>query len=173
MSSPHANNLYNYFFWSFPVLSHRYRGWDEFLHHVTALKMEITPPQSLVKLPRSTRPNTAIQFAIVLSNRQGTRRRRKEICAAIDGDSLSIYEVILLIHIVLRLRVSDNFQSSITETFWPHILCLPPVPSPPHLSQSSTKPSSKFTATHTVPLSEMPSKSNPSKVATKIHKRRK
>lgn len=72
------------------------REQHEYLHHVTTLKMEITPPHVLVKLPRSTRPDANAQFTVVHTNRQGIRRRRKEICAAIDGDSLSIYEVILL-----------------------------------------------------------------------------
>ncbi|KAK5044612.1 hypothetical protein LTR84_010626 [Exophiala bonariae] len=55
--------------------------------------MEIIPPHPLAKLPRSTRPDAIPQFAVVSASRQGIRRRRQEICAAIDGDSLSLYEL--------------------------------------------------------------------------------
>ncbi|KIX04268.1 uncharacterized protein Z518_05135 [Rhinocladiella mackenziei CBS 650.93] len=55
--------------------------------------MEITAPHLLVKLPRATRPDAAILFGSVHAVRKGAKRRRKEICAAVDGDSLSIYEV--------------------------------------------------------------------------------
>ncbi|KAK4936291.1 hypothetical protein LTR10_022819 [Elasticomyces elasticus] len=54
--------------------------------------MEISAPHLLVKLPRTARKDASTQFGSVYTLRDGVKRRRKEICAAIDGDALSIYE---------------------------------------------------------------------------------
>ncbi|KAL2406444.1 hypothetical protein ABEF95_015514 [Exophiala dermatitidis] len=55
--------------------------------------MELTAPIVLAKLPRTTKPDATTEFGNVYSVRDGVKKRRKEICIAIDGDSLSIYEV--------------------------------------------------------------------------------
>ncbi|KEF54101.1 uncharacterized protein A1O9_09896 [Exophiala aquamarina CBS 119918] len=55
--------------------------------------MEIHPPHVLAKLPRSTKVDAISHYAVVQTSRQGIRRRKREICAAIDGDSLSIFEL--------------------------------------------------------------------------------
>lgn len=55
--------------------------------------MEVTAPNLLIRLPRATRPDAATRFGPVWSLRDGVKRKRKEICAAVDGDSLSVYEV--------------------------------------------------------------------------------
>jgi len=54
-------------------------------------------PHLLAKLPRTTRPDAATYFGNVCAVHDGLKRRRKEICAAIDGDSISIYEVLILV----------------------------------------------------------------------------
>ncbi|KAI1615125.1 hypothetical protein EDD37DRAFT_629880 [Exophiala viscosa] len=56
------------------------------------MTMEISAPHLLVRLPRNARSDATTQFGSVYALRDGVKRRRKEICAAIDGDSLSIYE---------------------------------------------------------------------------------
>jgi len=58
--------------------------------------MEISAPHLLARLPRNARSDASTQFGSVYALRDGVKRRRKEICAAIDGDSLSIYEVRVL-----------------------------------------------------------------------------
>ncbi|EXJ94444.1 hypothetical protein A1O1_02840 [Capronia coronata CBS 617.96] len=55
--------------------------------------MEITAPHLLAKLPRTTKPETAVSFGSVYALRDGLKKRRKEICVAVDGDSLNLYEV--------------------------------------------------------------------------------
>jgi hypothetical protein len=55
--------------------------------------MEITAPHILAKVPRSTKPDAATSFGNVYTVRDGLKKRRKEICVAVDGDSLSLYEV--------------------------------------------------------------------------------
>ncbi|KAK5560901.1 hypothetical protein LTR46_001210 [Exophiala xenobiotica] len=56
------------------------------------MTMEIYAPQPLVRLPRTTKVDATTHFGSVFTVRDGVKRRRKEICAATDGDSLSIYE---------------------------------------------------------------------------------
>ncbi|KIW60636.1 hypothetical protein PV05_00837 [Exophiala xenobiotica] len=56
------------------------------------MTMEIYAPQPLVRLPRTTKVGATTHFGSVFTVRDGVKRRRKEICAATDGDSLSIYE---------------------------------------------------------------------------------
>lgn len=67
------------------------------------LTMEISAPHALVRLPRTTRPDAATYFGCVCAVREGMKRRRKEICAAVDGDSISIYEV--LTHAVSSMKI--------------------------------------------------------------------
>ncbi|EXJ84822.1 hypothetical protein A1O3_05495 [Capronia epimyces CBS 606.96] len=55
--------------------------------------MEITAPHLLAKLPRTTKPDATTSFGNVYVVRDGVKKRRKEICVAVDGDSLSVYEV--------------------------------------------------------------------------------
>ncbi|KAK6381244.1 hypothetical protein LTS17_004301 [Exophiala oligosperma] len=54
--------------------------------------MEISAPHPLVRLPRTARPDAATHVGPVFTVRDGSKRRRKEICAAVDGNSLNIYE---------------------------------------------------------------------------------
>lgn len=60
--------------------------------------MEITAPHVLAKLPRTSKPDATSFFGNVYGVRDGAvKKRRKEICVAVDGDSLSIYEVCCLL----------------------------------------------------------------------------
>ncbi|KIW21104.1 hypothetical protein PV08_01683 [Exophiala spinifera] len=56
------------------------------------MTMEISAPHPLVRLPRVARPDAATHIGPVFTVRDGVKRRRKEICAAVDGNSLNIYE---------------------------------------------------------------------------------
>ncbi|KAJ9613203.1 hypothetical protein H2200_003144 [Cladophialophora chaetospira] len=53
--------------------------------------MDISDPIFLAKLPRSKKQD-GFHFGTVYAVRNGLKKRRKEICAAVDGDSLSLYE---------------------------------------------------------------------------------
>jgi hypothetical protein len=55
--------------------------------------MDIAKPILLAKLPRSSRSDAVTSFGPVHSVRDGAKKRRKEICTATDGNSLSVYEV--------------------------------------------------------------------------------
>lgn len=70
-----------------------YKTYDTPTYHVHGMTMEISGPHLLVRLPRTARPDASTNIGSVYALRGGLKRRRKEICAAIDGDSLSIYEV--------------------------------------------------------------------------------
>ncbi|RVX70787.1 hypothetical protein B0A52_05438 [Exophiala mesophila] len=55
--------------------------------------MDLSTPHVLTKLPRSSRPDAAVSFSKVVALKDGSSRHRNEICAAVDGDSLTIYSV--------------------------------------------------------------------------------
>ncbi|KIY01673.1 uncharacterized protein Z520_01810 [Fonsecaea multimorphosa CBS 102226] len=55
--------------------------------------MEISTPQVLARLPRPARQDAVTRFGTVYTVRDGLKRRRKEICVAVDGDSLGLYEI--------------------------------------------------------------------------------
>ncbi|KIW64026.1 hypothetical protein PV04_08987 [Phialophora macrospora] len=54
--------------------------------------MDVSAPISLARLPRASRPD-GIHFGAVHAMRNGLKKRRKEICAAVDGDSVGLYEI--------------------------------------------------------------------------------
>ena len=54
--------------------------------------MDISAPISLTRLPRPSKPD-GVRTGTVYGVRNGLKKRRKEICTATDGDSLSLYEV--------------------------------------------------------------------------------
>ena len=56
--------------------------------------MEISAPITLAKLPRANM-HDGTQMGTVYAVRDGIKRRRKEICVAVDGDTVSLYEVSL------------------------------------------------------------------------------
>lgn len=56
--------------------------------------MEISKPQLLSKLPRAGLGDQArSKFCQVQGISHGRTRKRNEVCAAVDGDSVNIYEV--------------------------------------------------------------------------------
>lgn len=55
--------------------------------------MEISQPSVLTRLPHTSGITGRILFAQVHGVRNGIKRKRQEICAVIDGNSVSIYEV--------------------------------------------------------------------------------
>lgn len=56
--------------------------------------MEIGEPTLLTKLSQpSVICDSGVQFCQVYGIRDGQRKKRHEICAAVDGNSLNIYEV--------------------------------------------------------------------------------
>jgi len=55
--------------------------------------MEIVTPIQLAKLPKPAQAEGKAQFGPVYGIRSGVKRKRQELCAAVDGDSLGIYEV--------------------------------------------------------------------------------
>ncbi|OAP65765.1 hypothetical protein AYL99_01737 [Fonsecaea erecta] len=55
--------------------------------------MEISTPQVLARLPRPARQDAVTRFGTVYAVRDGLKRRRKEICVGVDGNSLGLYEV--------------------------------------------------------------------------------
>ncbi|KAH0834410.1 hypothetical protein FOPE_03563 [Fonsecaea pedrosoi] len=55
--------------------------------------MEISTPHVLARLPRPARHDANPRFGTVYAVRDGLKKRRKEICVAVDGDSLGLYEV--------------------------------------------------------------------------------
>jgi hypothetical protein len=60
--------------------------------HVPKSTMDISAPTLLARLPRTNKPGN-IRFGQVFALRNGLKKRRKEICAAVDGNSLNVYEV--------------------------------------------------------------------------------
>lgn len=55
--------------------------------------MEISEPVVVAKLPRLQVESGRNLFSTVYSLKNGVKRKRQEICAAVDGDSINIYEV--------------------------------------------------------------------------------
>ncbi|EXJ75270.1 uncharacterized protein A1O5_01966 [Cladophialophora psammophila CBS 110553] len=55
--------------------------------------MEISTPHVLSRLPRPAKPDATTRFGTVYSVRSGLKKRRKEICVAVDGNSLGLYEI--------------------------------------------------------------------------------
>jgi hypothetical protein len=55
--------------------------------------MEIGQPVTLTRLPRSPHETGATRTAPVFGIRAGQKRKRQEVCSAVDVDSISIYEV--------------------------------------------------------------------------------
>lgn len=57
-------------------------------------RMEIGEPALLAKLPRAgTSEEGQRKFSQVYGIRDGKTKKRNEICAAIDGNSLNVFEV--------------------------------------------------------------------------------
>jgi hypothetical protein len=55
--------------------------------------MELCSPTVLARLPRPFPRSGKVQFGSVWGLRNGRTRKRHELCAAVDGDSLNIYSV--------------------------------------------------------------------------------
>jgi hypothetical protein len=55
--------------------------------------MEVAGPKILATLPRNPQGPTDIKFGTVWGWRSGVKRKRYEICAAVDGNCVNIYEV--------------------------------------------------------------------------------
>jgi hypothetical protein len=64
-------------------------------HHKLSVAgtMDIAIPVLLARLPRSSKSDAVTSFGPVYSVRDSVKKRRKEICSATDGNSLSVYEV--------------------------------------------------------------------------------
>lgn len=72
--------------------------------------MELSSPIALAKLPRPGGQD-GFHFGTVHAVRDGVKKRRKEICAAIDGDSLGLYEVASTLSNVISPSI-DNIPDS-------------------------------------------------------------
>ncbi|RMZ89443.1 hypothetical protein DV736_g3308, partial [Chaetothyriales sp. CBS 134916] len=55
--------------------------------------MEIGEPVALRKLPRPAHGNGKVHFGSIWALRPQSKRKRHEICAAVDGDSVNIYDI--------------------------------------------------------------------------------
>jgi hypothetical protein len=57
--------------------------------------MEICPPVGIARLPKPFGENAKCSFGPVwgLKKDSGDKKKRQEICAAIDGDSVNVYNV--------------------------------------------------------------------------------
>lgn len=56
--------------------------------------MEISEPTLLAKLPRAgTSEEGSRKFSQVYGLRDGRTKKRNEVCAAIDGNSMNVFEV--------------------------------------------------------------------------------
>ncbi|RMD45034.1 hypothetical protein DV735_g207, partial [Chaetothyriales sp. CBS 134920] len=68
------------------------------------MAMEIGQPVALRKLPRPAYGSGKVQFGSIWTLRPQSKRKRHEICTAVDGDSVNIYDIktgrILLSHTV-------------------------------------------------------------------------
>lgn len=62
--------------------------------HSESLRMEVSQPVLLARLPRSPLEDGRIRTGQVYGVRAGQKRKRSEICTAVDGESLNLYEVI-------------------------------------------------------------------------------
>lgn len=60
---------------------------------VPATAMDISEPVTLARLPRSPQKSSEVRFGPVWASRSGVKRKRHEICAAVEGTSVNIYEV--------------------------------------------------------------------------------
>lgn len=85
-------------------------------NHAVTRTMELSSPHLLTKLPRSSRPGGSVSFARVTAVRGGITKHRNEICAAIHGDSLTLYNVIHQTPCHSRLLT----DSSIVGAGWEH-----------------------------------------------------
>ena len=55
--------------------------------------MEIFPPVILARLPKPISQHGKVRFGPVWSVRDGVKRKRQEICSAVDGHSVNAYSV--------------------------------------------------------------------------------
>ena len=55
--------------------------------------MEISPPTVLARLPKPLVDKGKVHFGLVWGIRDGTKRKRQEICTSVDGHSVNVYSV--------------------------------------------------------------------------------
>lgn len=80
----HAHSNYSYRTNDDDLVTDTRDGWS----------MEISKPQLLSKLPRAGLGDQArSKFCQVKGISDGRTRKRNEVCAAVDGDSVNVYEV--------------------------------------------------------------------------------
>ena len=91
--------------------------------------MEIEEPVALAKLPRPFQTGGRVQFGSVWGIHGQVKKRRHELCTAVDGNSLGIYEVGISIPIFERLADQNRSRTERVSTRMlfrlPHLL-------PPH-----------------------------------------
>lgn len=72
--------------------------------------MEIDAPVGIVRLPKPFGQGAKCTFGPVWGVRNGEKRKRHELCAAVDGDSVNVYNVSYMDRMVLPCRADTPYR---------------------------------------------------------------